>query len=276
VSWVRVIVSDGTWPLALEALAHVPMIRSLTLLVQSARALEGLAEGLAKCPHLDQLRRLEAWCADGGFSGFVGKLVANPYLGHLTELALGGSPIAREAMSALAASPHLLGLRSLTLMNCGLTVSSIGPLCSAPAPLNRLSELSLRQNPLGTNGVERLAEAPILAGLSDLVLSKTDSAPIAVMRLAASRHVKNLNHLDLSDNYVASSGVDALVASPHLKGLAWLALNNASIPIGRFNALVVARLERLPNLRRLDLAGNKVEPEAEALLHERWGERIRR
>ena len=100
-------------------------------------------------------------------------------------------PVEEAEITDLLASPHLTGLRRLTLAHLGLTAETARAIRNAPA-LRSLDSLDLSGNQLGRTG-----------GLE----------------LARGRHLTALRHLDLSGNRIGNVAVQALLKSAALSGL---------------------------------------------------------
>jgi uncharacterized protein (TIGR02996 family) len=247
------------------ALARNPSLANLTALDLYKNGLEdaGIA-ALAASPTLRNLRRLHLrsnWLTVTGATA----LARSPYLTRLVELDLGDMIVLGDkALTALAGSPNLAGVRHLVL--CG--------------------------NKIGNKGVAALAGSPHVAQLRSLVLTRNRIGAPGAAALAASRHLSGLGSLDLSDNEIGDRGVAALVASPHLtalwsldvdgcgigprglrglpSGAAWRNLDRLILNTNRLGDAGVRFLAAAAPgaLRRLDLRETEVgDPGAEALAH---------
>jgi carbon storage regulator CsrA len=95
---------------------------------------------------------------------------------------LPGGPLARAALTALAASPYLARLESLDLSN----------------------------QDLGDEETLLLAQSPHLGSLRTLILRANHIQNAGGKELAASRHLANLDQLDLSGNPLGDAGVTEL------------------------------------------------------------------
>src|SRR5262249_15348019 len=123
-------------------------------------------------------------------------LAASPHLGGLRSLSLGRNRLADEGFKALAASSRLTALTALDVSEqdrqAAPTLRGLGALLASPlaAPLVRLG---LSRNALGDEGARRLARSPGLA---------------------------RLEWLGVGEAKLSERGQRALLDSPHLAGLA--------------------------------------------------------
>jgi uncharacterized protein (TIGR02996 family) len=109
------------------------------------------------------------------------------------------------------------------------------------------------------SGADFLAHGDVLYGrapVRHVVLSGVDAGLAA--RIAATPLLERLSSLALSNNPIGDEGVRALVSSPHLGRLRWLALGRCDIGPDGAEALAEAAGRRLPELRWLDFAENRV------------------
>jgi uncharacterized protein (TIGR02996 family) len=155
-------------------------------------------------------------------------LAASPYLANLTSLTLDCELITEWQVRALAASPYLAYLRSLSLdYNC-ICDGGAQALASSPHLAN-LRSLSLDHNYICDRGAQALAASPHLANLNALVLRRNKIGDGGARALASSPHLANLTSLDLSRNPVSNVGARAFVTSPHLANLTSLDLHYTDV-----------------------------------------------
>ncbi|WP_327000733.1 hypothetical protein OHA72_37160 [Dactylosporangium sp. NBC_01737] len=103
-------------------------------------------------------------------------------LGRLQALDLRYCRIGDAGLAALAASAQLDGLRRLHLQRDRITGAGVPALHRFPA----LTELDLRYNAIGADGVDALLAAPFAAGLARLWLYGADVGPDGARTLARS------------------------------------------------------------------------------------------
>ena len=89
----------------------------------------------------------------------IARIVGSPAIHGLRHLDVGGNPIGDTGAIAIAGSPHLATLESLSIMNCGLTDAAIDALlASTTLRLARLQVVSTYGNPALTAAAkQRLA-----------------------------------------------------------------------------------------------------------------------
>lgn len=260
-------------------------------------ALEGLTstgmKGPLRCLHLG--RNLLG--ADGAAA-----LATAQGLSGLEELTLSVNPLGTDGIQRLAQSAVLANLRSLDVGWTGLTPESVRLLANTNT-LRRLEALDVAYNDLGDEGVGVIADGPAFGGLVMLRLASLTSdgtyGPLTaagVHALAKSAHLALLSELDLSGNEADSKAVSALATSASLHRLRRLNWSRANAGEGAVRALVnsplAKRLTELalsfnaieseagryfldrnawPEVRRLDLEGNAIDPGTVSLLRKAWG-----
>jgi hypothetical protein len=184
-------------------------------------------------------------------------------LASLTALDLSNRTMSSYVFHSLLRSPHLAGLRELSLRYQFLDVPPVRGFAD-PAVRFRLAALDLNgRNEVRRDGLAHLLAAPCLAGLARLGLAgcKLTSPDGELFAEAAWR--ATLTALDLGDNRLQASGLRRLLAAewPRLRelGLARAGLKPAAVE-------VLASWPGLPRLLTLDLRGNDLGDEAEARL----------
>jgi uncharacterized protein (TIGR02996 family) len=169
-------------------------------------------------------------------------LAAAP-LDALQTLNLHATGVDPDGLRILARSPHLNGLRSLTLSggqfgdegvralvasswtnltHLRLSQTAIGPAGAAALAawpgLSRLRVLALDGNPLG-EGIASLAASPYLGNLYHLSLGTTNMGNEGVRALARAANLGSLRHLNLWSCWADESALRELASSPRLPRL---------------------------------------------------------
>ncbi len=180
------------------------------------------------------------------WEGLMQALVARPELARLRGLSFSESGLRAQEVARLLASPHLKNLRSLTVNYHGLDhgdeIVRVVARLRGPRYLNCLYLMGER---IGLEGLRDLLVWPLLKHVRVLGLGQNDFGDEGVELLAASRRLRGLEHLDLLQAEITDRGARALAASPHLAGLTYL-----------------------------DLLANDISPAGQALLVERFGDRV--
>jgi carbon storage regulator CsrA len=169
----------------------------------------------------------------------------------LVDFSADVSPPAGAA--SLLGSPHLARLRGLSIHDDLLGREAVQRLVACPH-LGNLKRLCLASPSLDASCVAILAEAPLLERLAGLAFvtrrflgqSEWDRGTLeddAAQILAGSLRCRNLESLDLSFNRIGDAGAAALASSPHLA-----------------------------RLRDLSLLGNPITDEGRQHLRERFGD----
>jgi len=125
---------------------------------------------IADSPHAEGLRRLTLIRCDIGAQGIIA-LARSRYLNELTHLRLAGTYLTRATAPELLCPVGLPSLRSLDLIDCGITDVDLAVLSRSPLAA-RLTHLSLADNLLGDEAARILAQLASLAHLDTLDLSK--------------------------------------------------------------------------------------------------------
>jgi uncharacterized protein (TIGR02996 family) len=298
---------------------HAPVLRELRLSGGNRRdSCAGPLRALAEAPALAGLRRL-AVSLEGARDEDLVPLVTSPRLARLEDLHLGPdgrlgdavllaladcpgraslrrlsvetTSLSPEAVAALAASPHLTGLRDLTLRLAKGSGSAVGDALADSPLLARLTRLTLYCDPgtPGEAGALALAGSQACAGLRELNLQGHLVTPGTAAALSSSSHLGSLEVLrlcgalgddglaalvagqglpsvcclDLGSNGIGPAGLKALAASPHLPGLRVLLLLNNPLGAGAAELGTSAHLGRL---EVLDLSRTRVTRAALAAL----------
>jgi uncharacterized protein (TIGR02996 family) len=127
------------------------------------------------------------------------RLAAAPWLRALTTVWSLGA-VGDEGAAALAASPQVVGVRTLVL----------------------------RSNGIGDRGAAALAHSPHLGKLSVLSLASNDVRDEGARALAASPHLKHLRQLNLEGNRIGHHGLPALRAAAGANPGLWIHLGGGT------------------------------------------------
>ncbi len=209
---------------------HMAGLRGLHL--GEGDATPGMVALLAECRA--GLRELYLWDFHSGALGDAGlaALAGHPAFAGLTNLDLLQTGVGAEGARAVAESPHLRRLESL----------SFGVQACGYAP-----------NHLGPDGIRHLARSPLLGDLRHLGLGQTQAGSGGVRELARAAHLGRLKSLELGFNEIGGDGVAALVEAPWLASVTWL--NLSTNPIGSGGVAALARSPRAAGIETLWLAG---------------------
>jgi hypothetical protein len=227
---------------------------------------------LASADDLLGLEPIGVWEFAGGGGLFlpnpsVGLVTTHPAFDRVRGVACGHySP--EELVTALAACPHLNGLRSLAVGFRCPTAKALGALFAA-AP--HLAELSAEDAPVANlRDLWRRGAPPRLRRLELHQCRVTDHV---VEQLAASPAAENLEVLRLDGNDLSARAAQAIASSDYVHGLRELSFAGASL--GDYGVVALARSPALGNLRVLNLTGCYVDnPGAQALADSPYLDRL--
>jgi uncharacterized protein (TIGR02996 family) len=214
------------------------------------------AEQVAASPCLARLRGLymeEEY--DFGDAGATA-LAASPYLGNLTTLSLVSCGVHEEGTEAIVAAPGLSRLTALNLTDARMTDRGVFALAAA-RHLNRLRVLRIGYSPSG--GLSTGPEAfrafcanPALANLTELDAGRRVlGGDEAARALAEATFLPTLRDLSLEWNGVRAAGLRALLRSPKLGRLRRLELSGN--PLGDEVGGLLQRCKKLDGLTALGL-----------------------
>jgi uncharacterized protein (TIGR02996 family) len=256
-------------PEGAEALAASRRLRSLTGLSLFCNKIGPRgATALAASRLLGRLTSLDLTACEVGDGG-ARALAASAGLKRLGVLVLRDNGIGPEGARALAGSPHLSKVVALCLSQN--RVGSAGAAAfAASRPLGRLQALSLQDNRLGNPGVRALAASGAFPSLRVLDLSSNQRIDCAgVQALAAAPNLRGLTRLGLGGTATGNAGVSALAAFPQMSGLRKLNLYDTIV--GDAGAKALLRSPHLKRLEELDLWSMRLSEDMRRALDERFG-----
>ena len=128
------------------------------------------------------------------------------------DVAFGSDARPRAALDALASSPHLDLVRSLSTSGCFLAPATARRLARL-TNLSSLEVLDLRASHIKDDGLGALLDAGTLDGLVHLDLTSCGISLSGARRLAQSSVPSSLTHLELSSNPFGPEGVLTIAAS---------------------------------------------------------------
>jgi uncharacterized protein (TIGR02996 family) len=277
--WLKLSLAD-LLPRADELFAAAPL-RGLSL-ADAEEENSGEVHALAECPHLARLEWLDFYSYESGVGpGGLRALLTSPHLTGLKGLTLGDADATPAVAEALADTPPRCTLTTLRLwgfMEADLGDAGAARLAETPH-LGGLSELDLMHVQLGSRGAEALASSPHLTRLTRLSLGRAECGYThnairagGARALAGSPDLRGLTHLGLDFNHLGDEGLAALAHSPHLGGLRSLSLAQNSLGSGAVRELL--RSPHLDGLRRLHLEINNLSESQQQALRERFGDRV--
>jgi uncharacterized protein (TIGR02996 family) len=191
------------------------------------------AEELGAWPHLGRLTRLDLSGNRISEVG-IGSLLGSPDPTRLT---------ARERLNRARAARAGAGISKdrrfcwAVLNLSGNPIGDAGARALAETPLLAgLATLSLDCTRIGHRGVEALAASPHLAGLTTLHLASNWIRDPGLIALAGSPHLRRLTTLTIGD-HISDKGLRALAASPFLDRLCELQIRGPQASEGTIGAL---------------------------------------
>jgi uncharacterized protein (TIGR02996 family) len=163
----------------------------------------------------------------------------------------------REALTALAACPHMSRIRALSLLSVIMTAGEMEVVARSPY-LTNLTDLCINGANCGDVDLTLLASSPIIERLTALTLGDA-FAPDGLRALLHSDHLGPLASLSLWGNRgVGPTGAAVVAGSPRLQSLTTLNLNQTDLGDEGVTALATSPyLSRLVNLR---LTFNEIGP----------------
>ena len=269
---------------ALSQASWWPQLESLTLGhdSMSSRMMVELVEHMASQPSLTWLR-LDSWPMDWPTARALGDASVTS---RLESISLGSTRMGADELGALFIGSSWPKLRILSLARNRLgavamrvldRLGALGELAQLDLSFNeldascversvllgelepRLRALDLSRNPLGDEGVQRLAQRGSWGELRRLELTGTQLGPLGAWTLAHGPWVHGLERLGLSVNALGGAGVRTL----H-HGVSWPALRSLELRMTRLDPkglgeLLEAQPEHMPALGRLDVSLNGLQ-----------------
>jgi hypothetical protein len=286
---------------------HLPCMKALGL--EGGPLSEARVTALAHSPRLAHLTHLGLYACYLS-ADHIRELIASPVLQRVTVLGLGQNRLNDSSLEYLASSPFCRSLTGLNLAACGnITAAGIAHLTHSPhlsglqlldlswchvgregarlfagsTHLSQLTTLGLRgswwvgdptphNQSVDEEAVAILAHSPHLARLTTLDLPGNGLGLQAAKALASSSSLGHLTSLNLAHNRIGYEGAVALARSPILSHVFFLDLS--SNLIRRTGARALAESPYLQPGATLRLAGNHLDEADQALLRERFGDRV--
>ncbi|HEY1817652.1 MAG TPA: TIGR02996 domain-containing protein [Kofleriaceae bacterium] len=174
--------------------------------------------------------------------------LAQFYDAQPTQLVLGD-----HGAAALAASPHLRGVRRLGLASNRLTLAGVRAIANGAW---RLEALELDFNPLESEGLADALAGPALENLRELSLRGTWIPPTEAARLASSTTLANLIELDVENCALGAGGMAAFCDAFALPALRRLRVERNSL--GDAGTLAIAGCPAFAQLRELEAGHNRI------------------
>ncbi|AWM38925.1 TIGR02996 domain-containing protein [Gemmata obscuriglobus] len=221
---LRGLTARSLWGASLGVLAGSPHLANLKSLCLPSNNLgnEGIF-GLAKAVTLSALEELdfssqsrhERYIHDPVIrAAGMGALIGWSGLATVRALTLNGNDVSRDGLRALLRSPHVAGLKHLSLRDGQLDGQAMAEFDSARPDL-RLETLDLGQNVLQNVGAEYVALAPCLCELKALRLDRCEVRLTGARVLAKkAAFLDGLRLLDIGHNHFGPAGLGALLERP--------------------------------------------------------------
>ncbi|MFO0879180.1 MAG: TIGR02996 domain-containing protein [Gemmataceae bacterium] len=198
----------------LSALASLPQLQRLAVLIAPGSFRHAGCEQLLHSPHLHRLRGLALNDTPIGVRGLQ-MLLDSPSLTGLTHLHLGASRIGEDGIQMLASSSNCQRLVALDVRGNRLGINAIRALDHSPY-LTNLRRLGWWYNRLGDEGLAEFLDLPLFTQLEHLSLGNNHITRIGLERLAATPALVGLRTLWLGVDRYDAVGILALVHSKHL------------------------------------------------------------
>lgn len=181
-----------------------------------------------------------------------------PGLARFRALALSGNDLRQGGLRALLRSPHIGGLKQLTLRDNMFTGPAIAEFARAN-PALQLDVLDLGENVLEDSGAGHLVGAPCLRELKVLHLPRCELGTKAVNALAKAPFLRDLRVLDIGQNNIGTKGLSALLGA---KPAALHTLSVVGSDLGDAGAVKLAESAASDTLLELDLTWNNLRAKA--------------
>jgi uncharacterized protein (TIGR02996 family) len=256
----------------LRRLSEMPFWDRLTAvgLVLPYQTGEALAVLRDRLPASLRELRLGAGHRPADFSGadsFFTRLAQAPLRG----LHLAGIPLRAAALGRLLGGADAWDLRELSLEDCQVAADHAGAIAASPAVRN-LHSLSLSSNEhFAGDAARTLFASEHLRRVVRLDLAWTRMGTKGATALASAKGWDRLRSLDLSNTGLDTNGLRALLASPNARHLTSLALAGGGYrgePALAISPAVAAEMARLPHLVRLHLNARDCDPRSKKNLSE--------
>lgn len=191
--------------------------------------------------------------------GVLTRLLEAQTLGQLEALDLSGNDIFTEhpetAAAVLTQAGHKLGgLRRLDLGATGLNDRALEKIVESEL-IQTLSQLGLRDNPIGRDGVHALVRTELLANQESLELQNTNITDEGVALLVASEQLGGVKQIDLTGASLTDAGA-RMLAEATLPALEVITIDSNDVSAEGIQLLLGSA--SLPALRRVSANANRV------------------
>lgn len=242
---------------------------------------------MARLPNVNSLslvwlvRRLGRWPTPSARRAWQG-LFHNEAMNSLRHLQLDGVLLA-AGLSAISTAAFAEKLRGLGLRDCGLKGNQLHHLTNWPDPAD-LRELDISQNDASASAIVGVLQSRLLTGVSELRLGGNEQDQRTAQVFLTSPALSSLRRLSIDGARLDRRWLTTAFASELLVSLTEMSVKNGSIGDATLQVLLtttlirqlvaldlagngvtssgaealVAGLDGLPQLQRIDLSGNKV------------------
>ncbi|MFO1463578.1 MAG: hypothetical protein U1F66_07345 [bacterium] len=183
------------------------------------------------------------------------KLLGSPHLTGLRVLSIMGSQVGEDVIQALAHSQALSGLKDLSLENIWGGPETFFPLAYSQN-VGNLARLRILRSEYGDATVHGVAESEEFRNLKVLEVIDSQVGRLAAITLSRASHLSTLETLIINGGNIDDRGVEYLARSQYLVGLKSLVLMGHQISHRGAEALAQSRFLR--KLVRLDLGLNLI------------------
>ena len=223
------------------------------------------------CPHLRRVTTLEIPAATMLYLEYVA-LAASPHLAGLRTLSLHGNPVPPQWLTDFIAGPQLPALTGLDLSD----IPNLGPAVAAGlarAGDRRFTRLDLSGVYFRSGDLQQVLASRCLEGVEELRLGWGGPAdgPLTFLNLGWVMPWGRLRALDISGHGVGPEGVREVVRAAEAAGLRALGL--AANGLGAEGAALLAAPSAL-DLYHLDVRRNDLRPPAVAALRHRFPDAV--
>ncbi|HYH66778.1 MAG TPA: TIGR02996 domain-containing protein [Urbifossiella sp.] len=210
----------------------------------------GDVAALAACPGLAQIKRLVVRAGLG--QATARGLLDSPHLTALDDLVIGAGLTSAQTARAVVASPAFRRLLAFSYRDeerGGALVAALAGLADPPP----LRSLDLQGNRLSADGLRRLLDAPVAAGLECLDVGDNNLGADGFRELVGGDRLPALRRLDAVQIGLGSAGVSELGGSALAGRVRYLNLGGNAL--ARNVGAALGSMD-LPELRVLDLGDN--------------------